>query len=152
MINISWDHSEDHEFFQHLLSTNEFPLASWLNLFDFDDPSMKRAAFNRIRNEVHRGLLSQHGNTCHLQLVDKCADAGEHVDHIIPISTNVLNKLRGLRPEPGKKVLTQSLGSNHTDNLVLACAACNNHKKHRIMDRSTTLRLLEISSGRELTT
>jgi len=73
MTNIRWDHSEDREFFQRLLSTNEFPLASWVNLFDFHDPGRKRSALNRIRKEVHGGLLSQHGNTCHLQLVDKCA-------------------------------------------------------------------------------
>ena len=34
--------------------------------------------------------------------------------------------------EKGKKVLTQSFGSNHKNNLILACKNCNLHKKHRM--------------------
>ncbi|MBK6989183.1 MAG: hypothetical protein IPH33_13745 [Bacteroidetes bacterium] len=60
--------------------------------------------------------------------------SGIVIDHLIPLSTNQLNKsLRKLAPVKGKKVATQSFGSNHIDNLVIACASCNNHKKHRII-------------------
>ncbi|MBK7431316.1 MAG: HNH endonuclease [Bacteroidetes bacterium] len=46
------------------------------------------------------------------------------------------------KPLKGKKVATQSFGSNHIDNLVIACANCNNHKKHRILRRAKFLKNL----------
>jgi len=56
------------------------------------------------------------------------------VDHYIPLSTNELNKkLRNLKAEPGKKVKSQSFGSNDLDNFTLACSRCNGFKKHKII-------------------
>jgi len=58
------------------------------------------------------------------------------IDHIIPLSTNKLNKeLRKVKPLPGRKVLTQSFGSNHINNLILACSKCNGYKKHRLLTK-----------------
>lgn len=74
-------------------------------------------------------------------------DSGIVIDHLIPLSTNKLNKeLRNLKPDKFKKVISQSFGSNHMDNLIIACNNCNNHKKHRILDRN---KLLEILTEKE---
>jgi 5-methylcytosine-specific restriction endonuclease McrA len=42
----------------------------------------------------------------------------------------------------GEKVLAQSFGSNHPNNLILACERCNNYKKHRFLSREQLKRIL----------
>jgi len=52
---------------------------------------------------------------------------------MIPLSSNVLNKkLRGTKPEKGKKTPTQSFGSNNFANFILACRRCNAYKMNKI--------------------
>jgi 5-methylcytosine-specific restriction endonuclease McrA len=56
------------------------------------------------------------------------------LDHLIPLSSNELNKRLRALPRVGKaKVARQSFGSNHADNLILACKRCNAFKKHRLL-------------------
>ena len=105
------------------------------NNFDFRIVNVKRKEFNSMRNAVYRKLVNKYGKKCLLKLDKNCLkNKNLQVDHIIPLSSNILNKIvRKLKPENGRKVITQSLGSNHLDNLVLACSKCNGNKKHRII-------------------
>lgn len=59
--------------------------------------------------------------------------SGYQIDHIIPVTTNILNKkLRNMKSKDiSKKVQSESYGSNHLNNLILMFQACNQHKKHR---------------------
>lgn len=76
--------------------------------------------------------------------LDVCdINSGFCVDHLIPLSSNKLNKeLRKQLAEKGKKVKTQSFGSNLIDNLVIACNNCNNYKKHRILESRIIIAVL----------
>ena len=113
-------------------------------MFDFRLPATKRKEFNKIRNDRLKQLISIHGLTCMLNLYCCDLNSGTAVDHLIPISTNKLNKeLRQLKAEQGRKVITQSLGSNHIDNLVISCNNCNNYKKHRILERNKLIHILK---------
>lgn len=78
-----------------------------------------------------------------LQFPDFCeGNETLEVDHLIPLSSNVLNKtLRHLKAAKGKKVQTQSFGSNHPDNLILACTRCNAFKKNRMPDAGLLVRV-----------
>jgi len=107
----------------------------FLKLFDFRDPKLKRKEFGLIRNKVYKKLVADHGEKCQLKL---CADCSQEkvfaVDHFIPLSSNELNKkIRKLKASKGKKVLSQSFGSNDISNLRIACKRCNDFKKHRII-------------------
>jgi 5-methylcytosine-specific restriction endonuclease McrA len=102
-------------------------------LFNFKSPNEKRKELNV--KQVKEELLQKH-STCQLQISPACMGSSYlQVEHLIPISTNKLNKkLRNIKPILGKKVPTQSFGSNHISNLVLACKKCNSLKKHRLPD------------------
>ena len=84
------------------------------------------------------------GEICELNYPNICdLNSGFNVDHIIPLSSNKLNKeIRNLKPEKGKKVKAQSFGSNHIANLALTCTKCNSYKKHRFIDKVLILSLL----------
>lgn len=74
-------------------------------------------------------------------------ERGINVDHLIPLSSNKLNKeLRQLKALKGKKVLTQSFGSNNLSNLVLACKKCNSYKKHRFLSKAELKRILDLKN------
>tara|TARA_R110002020_G_scaffold52867_3_gene148301 strand:+ start:103 stop:549 length:447 start_codon:yes stop_codon:yes gene_type:complete len=141
---IKFEYPEDQLYFEKLLLHNGFSnIMDFANMFDFRLPEIKRKEFNRIRNNRLEELKSIHGLRCMLNL--HCCDlsSGVAVDHLIPISTNKLNKvLRNLKAEKGKKVKTQSFGSNHIDNLVIACNNCNNYKKHRILESNEMIPIL----------
>ncbi|MDX1535967.1 MAG: hypothetical protein R3346_04380 [Candidatus Spechtbacterales bacterium] len=144
---MEFEHTEDREFFIKLLANGdekEFE-KRFKDYFDFRDPSTKRKEFNSLRNKILSQLTNEYGSRCQLQLNDNCKlDQGLVVDHLIPLSTNKLNKnLRNLKPEKGKKVKAQSLGSNNLKNLVIACDACNNYKKHKILNKKDIQRILE---------
>ena len=102
-------------------------------LFDFGSPDLKRKEFNKIRNSIFQDLINNYGTSCQLNCHKDCSGEGKEVDHIIPLSSNVLNKqLRNMKGQNGKKVPAQSFGSNHKSNFALACKRCNAYKKHRL--------------------
>lgn len=106
------------------------------NNFDSRDLAVKRKEFNSSRNKLLKQLLEARGEKCQLRLFEECE--GKLVpDHMIPLSSNILNKyIYKLKAEKGKKIATQSFGSNHPENLLVACERCNNHKKHRFIRRN----------------
>ena len=103
--------------------------------FDFRPVKIKRKEFNIMRNSIYRKLANKYGEKCMLNLDKTCLKNKQlQIDHLIPLSSNILNKkLRNIKPVKRKKVITQSLGSNHIDNLVIACSKCNENKKHRFV-------------------
>jgi 5-methylcytosine-specific restriction endonuclease McrA len=139
-----FEYPQDKEYFERLfLFSNKFKIENFRTLFDFRPPNTKRREFNLIRNLVLRQLLDIHGMKCMLNMECCNLASGIAIDHLIPLSTNMLNKaIRNIKPEKGKKVKTQSFGSNHIDNLLIACNNCNNHKKHRIIDREKLIEIL----------
>ncbi len=126
--------TEDEQYFKKLLGARD--LEPYAALFDFRPVAVKRAEFNRLHIQLYQKLVERDGRRCAWHLVDDCEqDNHLAIDHLVPLSSNKLNKdLRRMQPSRGKKVPTQSLGSNNPANLVLACAKCNNHKKHRLLD------------------
>lgn len=133
-----FEHPEDQIYFEELFlkEGKVGTIEDFMHLFDFREYSVKRNEFRRVRKERFQVLQNQYGLVCMLQM--ECCEprSGYVLDHVIPIYTNELNKrIRRLKPEPGKKVKSQSFGSNHVDNLVLACNSCNNHKKHLLLDK-----------------
>ena len=131
---MNFEYKEDKIFFQHLFK--EFGgLERNHDLFDSSDPFLKRQAFNRIRNKTFRKLQDKFGDICMLNFHADCANSADQVDHLIPLSSNILNKtIRAMKAEKGKKVSAQSLGSNNDRNFVLSCSRCNAAKKHHIPD------------------
>jgi 5-methylcytosine-specific restriction endonuclease McrA len=91
-------------------------------------------------------LVARFGQVCQLRLLEECdPGAGLAIDHVIPLSTNKLNKeLRNLVAAKGRKVATQSFGSNNIQNLVFECGRCNGYKKHRFLTREQLKRVLSV--------
>jgi len=133
---LDFEYPDDKEYFEILLKCkNDLKIENFAGLFDFRSPETKRKEFNQIRSKILIELSDLYGTDCMLKL--DCCDlkSGTAIDHLIPLSSNILNKkLRNQKAEPGKKVRTQSIGSNHIDNLLIACNKCNNHKKHKFLD------------------
>jgi 5-methylcytosine-specific restriction endonuclease McrA len=134
---MTFDHPEDRALFCYLFAKgddNRFE-RECTHLFDFRPPTVKRREFGRMRARILSQLLEKYGKVCQLRLHPDCSrEKIWEPDHIIPLSTGELNKkLRNL-PRIGRaKVARQSFGSNHLDDLTLACRKCNNHKKHRLL-------------------
>ena len=131
----SFEFVEDKKFFVDIFCSGdeeEFD-RYYSKFFDFRNPQIKRKELNV--HKIKTILLEKH-ISCQLKLSPTCSGVQYlQVEHLIPISTNKLNKkLRNIKASPGKKVLTQSFGSNHLSNLVLACEKCNSLKKHRLPD------------------
>ena len=126
-----FEYPEDRAFFDDLLK----PLGGVdknQELFDFRDPELKRREFGKIRSEVFKSMVLMRGNICELRWNGNCTGNAENIDHLIPLSSNKLNKeLRNVVPEKPKKVKSQSFGANSPKNFVLACAKCNGAKKHQ---------------------
>lgn len=141
---INFEHQEDREYFEKLLLTEDkMSLEKYKTLFDFRPLRIKRREFNYYRNENLNKLIEKHGKRCMLRMECCDLDSGISIDHLIPLSTNKLNKeLRNLKPAKFKKIKSQSFGSNHMNNLIIACTNCNNHKKHKILDRNELLEIL----------
>lgn len=131
---MEFEYAGDREFFDDLLREIG-GVDRNAELFDFRDPDIKRKEFGKIRNALIASMIQEKGNICELQWSENCKGVAEHIDHTIPLKTNKLNKLRGLLPEKRKKVKSQSFGSNSPRNLILACANCNNAKKHQFMSK-----------------
>lgn len=148
VLGVTFDYPEDRAYFAALLCDgNEQTLLSrFSHCFDFRDPAVKRAEFNRLRPQLLAELIKQFGRVCMLQYPSLCqGGVNLQVDHFIPLSSNVLNKaIRHLPAEEGKKVQTQSFGSNNPANLLLACPRCNAFKKHRMPDAELLARVRAI--------
>jgi len=142
---VNFEHPEDEVFFHELLCEKGESVERYAALFDFRDVAAKRRAFNAARVSLLAQLRARHGSVCMLRYSKACTGGRDalSIDHVIPLSSNKLNKeIRHLVPLPGRKVATQSIGSNHLANLVLACAACNGAKKHRLLARTEIKQLL----------
>ena len=139
---MQFDHDDDYSFFQELLCGPGEELTEYSCLFDSRPVHEKRLEYRRSRRALLHQLHQSHGDICQLQISNACTGRGETIDHIIPLSSNKRNKARRVPAPPGRKVPTQSIGSNHLRNLVLACTSCNNHKKHRLLPQSEIRRLL----------
>jgi len=133
----NFQYKADYNFFLDKLANGDAVLfeKEFVKLFDFSDPSIKRSEFNKKRKDLLKALLEKYGRKCQLKLHKDCSLLKKFdVDHYIPLSTNELNKkLRALKPKEGKKVPSQSFGSNDITNLRIACKKCNAFKKHRII-------------------
>lgn len=146
---LTFDHPEDRIFFSDLLCEEGESIEKYALLFDFRDVTKKRREFQAARLSLFENLRTKHGSLCMLHCTKACTEGRGvlTIDHLIPLSSNKLNKeLRCIVPLLRRKVPTQSIGSNHTANLVLACATCNGEKKHRILDRAEFRRLLAVTS------
>jgi 5-methylcytosine-specific restriction endonuclease McrA len=129
MIN-KFTYKEDQQAMEELLTEHGGIIANF-ELFDFRSPDIKRKEFQTLRNNVFNELVGEYGESCRLQSHPGCTIKAEQVDHLIPLSSNVLNKnIRHIKGKNGTKVPSQSFGSNHKNNFVLACRRCNAYKKH----------------------
>ncbi len=130
--HIDYEYPEDEQFFIALLGKDELNP----DIFDFRDSKLKRREFEKVREHLKGQMLAAGRTTCELRLLYTCIDNDLVLDHIIPLSSNELNKrIRKLPPPRGKKIKRQSFGSNHPSNLLVACAKCNGYKKHRFIRR-----------------
>lgn len=134
-------------YFRDLLCNAGEDLSKYACLFDLrEPPKIKRDEFRfRYKQQAWKELEEKYGRVCQLQLSELCeANNPTHIDHVIPLSSNELNKhLRKSKASSGRKVLTESFGSNNISNLVLACSKCNNNKKHRFLDRDRIRKILK---------
>lgn len=115
-----------------------FAVADRPNVFDFRTPTSEK----RARTPKLRAVVAAKGDRCLIAYAGEwentrrnltsCSGAAECVDHLVPLNSNRLRKVLGVKPLPGQKVLTQEIGSAHIDNVIPACAACNGRKQQRI--------------------
>ena len=144
-----WEHLKDYKIMDYMKVPDEDKekiekkFFDSLNLslseknFDDRDPLVKRKEFNSKRNKLLKQLLKERGAECQLKLFSQC-EGSLVLDHMIPLSSNALNKhIHNIGAERGKKVVTKSFGSNNPENLLLACAKCNDHKKHRFVRKNS---------------
>lgn len=145
---INFTYIADKLYFSKLICRSGETIEKYKNLFDFRSPAVKRKEFNAIRNSVYNKLVKKYGKVCLLAYDGICdLKSGLAIDHLIPLSTNKLNKeIRKIKPSKGKKITTQSFGSNHSDNLILVCNKCNSFKKHKILDRGLLAVILKRKS------
>jgi hypothetical protein len=147
---LHFEYPEDERYFHELLCQVGESSATYYQLFDFRRVSEKRRDFQRVRDTHLRLLEERFGRTCLLRCAPDCDPrSGLTVDHVIPLSSNKLAKaLRGLRARRSsdgnlQKVRSQSFGSNHPRNLVLACCNCNSFKQNRILRRDEIRQILQ---------
>lgn len=133
---INFEYPEDREYFANLLANGDIEKLDrdFSDLFDFEHPAIKREKFNKIKKKVLQELMEKYNGECQLKIHEDCSKVEKfEVDHIIPLSSNELNKkLRGMTRISSEKVERQSFGSNNMRNMVLACKRCNAFKKHRM--------------------
>lgn len=154
---IEFEFLDDQTFFENLLCQPPETLDRYYELFDFRSPQLKRREFSVIRNKTKENLELQFGPICMLNFASDCDPRkGLVVDHLIPLSSNKLNKLfRKMQPSRNqdgvlKKVLTQSFGSNSAKNLILACHNCNSLKQNSLLESEIIRRIINqylISDG-----
>lgn len=142
---IEFQYPEDREFFAQLLCNgNVGKLSKFKDFFDFRSSKVKREEYNLMRDALFQKIIKRDGYVCRLAISPKCLHDRElQIDHVIPLSTNIINKhTRRVKALPGKKVEAQSLGSNYLGNLIFACRECNREKWHRFLDQKTIQRVL----------
>lgn len=136
-LKIAFEYPEDEEFFASLLTGGDIERlnAKFYDCFDFRHPAIKRWEFNKTRKKVLKDLIAKYQGKCQLCIHSECSiDRKYEPDHIIPLSTNELNKkIRHIDRTSVEKVPAQSFGSNHIKNLTLTCKRCNAFKKHKII-------------------
>jgi hypothetical protein len=136
---VQFEYLEDREFFcRHLAGGDPIRFErEFAHCFDFRPAAVKRREFNKMRKRILQQLIEKYGENCQLRLHSDCSKQRIwEPDHIVPVSTNELNKRLRKLPRIGKaKVIAQSFGSNHPDNLTLACRRCNSFKKNRLIAR-----------------
>ena len=134
---MNFEYPEDREFFANLLAGGDEKKleTEFSDYFDFRHPAIKRWEFNKTKKKLLVELIQKHDEKCQLRIHPDCGkEMVWEPDHIIPLSTNELNKkLRHLVRISNEKVSAQSFGSNHQKNLTLSCKRCNSFKKHRII-------------------
>lgn len=138
--DMKFEYPEDEQFFASILCNNDEKKLKdqFMFQFDFTDAATKRSAFDKLKVMIMSEILESREKKCELKLVTGCNDEKLVLDHMIPLSTNELNKhIRKMVVAGGKKVPSQSFGSNHPSNLLLACEACNNFKKHRFIKKTS---------------
>ena len=140
---INFEHPEDREYFANLLANGDVEKLEndSSDFFDFEHPAIKREKFNKIRKKVLKELLEKYGNECQLKIHPDCSkELIFEPDHIIPLSSNELNKkLRNMARFSSEKVERQSFGSNNMKNIVLAC------KKHKFLNKDVLSKILDLS-------
>jgi len=145
----TFEYPEDREYFANLLCDGDCNRLDkeFVDFFDFRHPAIKRWEFDKVRKKILQGLIEKYDGKCQLRIHADCnSDGGLEPDHIIPLSTNELNKkLRNMERTSSEKILAQSFGSNHLNNLTLACKRCNAFKKHKLLDKDIILRLLGVN-------
>lgn len=143
---INFEYPEDREYFANLLANGDIEKLdrNFSDLFDFEHPAIKREKFNKIKKKILKELIEKYGNECQLKIHPDCSkELIFEPDHIIPLSSNELNKkLRGMSRFSSEKVERQSFGSNNMKNMVLACKRCNAFKKHKFLDKDVLLRII----------
>ena len=143
ILNICFKDEEEIKFFQELLETDN--ILNYLYLFDFRDEKIKRKEFTKQYKKIMKYLIEYYGKNCLLKTTPQCnIDDGIHIDHLIPISTNLLNKkIRNIERDFGKKAKTQSFGSNDIRNLIITCKHCNENKKNKFLTKEKYKELID---------
>ena len=141
---MSFKYKNDEMFFKKML---EFlNIDTFLTLFDFSEPIEKRKEFNKIKKKFYDQLMLKQQGECYLAFNSICdVSKGYQIDHMIPLSTNILNKnLRNLKStDKNKKVQSESYGSNHINNLILTCKSCNQNKKHKLLNQEDYIKIFK---------
>ena len=135
---MNFKYPEDEQFFASILCDGDKKKLKdqFMFQFDFSDPVSKRKAFGKLKKMMMAEVLKDRKRRCELKLAPDCKDQGLVLDHMVPLASNELNKhLRKMSAPSGKKVPSQSFGSNHPSNFISACEACNNFKKHRFIKK-----------------
>ena len=92
-MKLEFQNSKYRAFFEQLLCEAGEDLDLYADLFDLGPVAPKRSAFGRIRNARLRALIGRFGRFCMLRFAPDCDVAsGLCVDHLIPLSSNKLNK------------------------------------------------------------
>lgn len=146
---MEFKYPEYEQFFSDLLCEEGEDLSKYDSLFDLREPyDIKRRELTSSKyKQAWKDLEEKYGRICQLQFVESCDfNNPTCIDHVIPLISNELNKkIRKSKPLiAGKKIQSESFGSNDISNLVLACGKCNSNKKHRFLSREAMRRILKI--------